>query len=688
MFIEFANINIDDLDIKTAEDVIINLNQELKKHQYSYFVENKPLITDAEYDWLLQLAFKILQKYPKLKNFEDSTLSVGFRVADEFKKIHHNIPMLSLDNAFDDKEFQDFIRKISNFLNTTQFTELLAELKIDGLSFSAKYKNGELLYAATRGDGSLGEDITENIKTIKNFPIKLYNVPDIFEVRGEVYIDKNDFIIMNQNQDRQFANPRNAAAGSLRQLNPSITASRPLKYFVYSLGEVSQNFALTQENLLQKLKNLGFCVAPYSQLIGNFKDIQEHYQKVLSLRAELDFEIDGVVFKVNDLSLQTRLGFVGRSPRFAIAYKFPAEIAKSRIKDIIIQVGRTGTLTPVAVLEPINVGGVIVSRATLHNIQEIRRKDIRINDVVSLQRAGDVIPQIVSVYKDQRPDNVEVFYYPTNCPSCGSLLSIEKYDIIIRCENSLECPAQILERLCHFASRQALNIKDLGKKQIEFLLNKGFIKNPVDLIKLPDNPLLQNLIQEDGWGEKSVTNLVENLKKANNITLAKFIYSLGIRSIGESNSQVLAKEFKTAQDFLNAMILLANDSEIIYTKLDNLDGFGDLIIQAIKYFFLKEENIRIFNKLVVNLNIEDYKYLGQENEKLNNKVLVFTGTLEKMSRIEAKSIAERLGAKVTNQITLKTDLVIAGPGGGAKITKAQELNLKIVNENEWLKLIE
>lgn len=688
MFIQFANINIDNLDIKNARILINDLNEELKKHQHAYFKEDKPLISDAEYDWLWQFTLKILDKFPELKSLDSPTTSIGFKVADEFKKINHTVPMLSLDNAFDDQDFHVFLRKMSNFLNSNNFIELFAELKIDGLSFSAKYQNGVLLHAATRGDGSIGEEITENIKTIKNFPLKLKNAPEIFEVRGEVYIDKNDFVVMNQSVDKQFANPRNAAAGSLRQLNPAISALRPLKYFIYGLGEVSAPVVDTQENLLRYFKELGFCVAPNSRLISDIPNVKEYYQEILSVRSQIGFEIDGLVFKVNDLNLQSRLGFVGRSPRFAIAYKFPAELATSTVKDIIIQVGRTGSLTPVAIIEPVNVGGVMVSRATLHNIQEIRRKDVRINDVVSLQRAGDVIPQILSVYKEKRSEESQIFSYPNNCPSCGSLLSLEKYDVIIRCENSLECPAQIIERLSHFVSRGALNIKDLGKKQLEFLLNKGLIRNPVDLMDLPNNPLLKDLINADGWGAKSVANLVENLNEARNVTLSKFIYSLGIRAIGEANSQILAKEFKNAKDFLNAMIMLANNSENIYTKLDNLDGFGYQIIQAIKYFFLKEENIRIFNDLIVSLNVEDYQNLKRENDKLNNKVIVFTGTLEKMSRIEAKAIAERLGAKVTNQITSKTDLVIVGIGGGSKITKAQELNISTANETEWLQLIE
>jgi DNA ligase (NAD+) len=685
MTIIFANINVTKLSSQEAQEILQNLEQELIKHNHAYFVENNPIISDAEYDYLVKLHNHITQEFPDLAIKDSQVTKVGFSISEKFNKITHDIPMLSLDNAFSEEDFKDFIRRAQSFLKNFDFAELFAELKIDGLSFAARYENGILVQASTRGDGYVGEDVTTNLKTIKDFPQQLKDVPKIFEVRGEIYISKHDFIEMNRHQEKKFANPRNAAAGSLRQLNSSITASRPLKYFVYSLGSTSEIFAKTQAELIQKFHELQLNVAPYCSQIHSLAEVRAYYQKILALREELPFEIDGVVFKINDYNLQQRLGFRGRAPRFAIAYKFPSIIAKTILNSITLQVGRTGAITPVAELEAVSVGGVSVSRATLHNIQEIRRKDIRIGDTVFLQRAGDVIPQILSVDLDQRPKDSKVFYYPENCPSCGSHLTIE--DIMIRCENSLLCPAQIYERIYHFVSRAALNIDGLGRKQIEFLLNEKFIKSPVDLFSLATNDRIKELYSYPGWGAKSVDNLLQSIADRRDITLPKFIYSLGIRQIGEINAQSLAKECVTANDFLLQIQLLAAGDLEIFNKFDNLDGFGKKIVEEIQYFAAKEENITILMQLIDILYIKNYKAIDQLDAKFYNKTIVFTGTLLESSRQEAKAVAEKLGAKVVNQISLKTDLVVAGRDAGSKLAKARDLKIEVINEEEWRELI-
>ncbi|MCF8462886.1 MAG: NAD-dependent DNA ligase LigA [Rickettsiaceae bacterium] len=683
----FTGIDLEKLSQKQASELLKQLQDKIALCNRAYYQEDKPILPDAEYDWLVELNKLIIVKFPQLANSEDPTSTIGYKILESFDKVTHSVSMLSLDNAFSRLECSDFIKRIQNFLNDYKFIPLCAELKIDGLSFSARYEYGKLVYVATRGDGFVGENVTENMKTIKDFPQFIENVPNVFEVRGEVYMEKDAFIKLNQEQDKQFANPRNAAAGSLRQLNSAVSAKRPLKYFVYALGSVSAEFANSQIELLEKFKNIGFKTAPHKEILNNIDEVEQYYQKIGHLREDLAFEIDGTVLKVNDLKLQARLGFVGRSPRFAVAYKFPAVLAKTKILNIIIQVGRTGSLTPVAEVEPTNVGGVVVSRATLHNYHEIIRKDVRIGDTVSLQRAGDVIPKITAVELSLRPKDSKAFIYPTHCPSCNSNINYAGSDLIIRCENSLKCPAQILEKLAHFASKGAMNIDGLGKKQIEFLLSEKIIGTPADLFTLKYNAEIEKLKTTRGWGEKSVSNLLESLEKAKKVTLSKFIYSLGIRQVGEVAAQILAKEFKTAHNFLNTMLRLAEHNVEIVEQLDNLDGFGEQIIKDISYFFAKEENVAIVNQLISLLDIEEYSNLALSESAIYNKVIVFTGNLESMSRAEAKSIAERLGAKVASQISSKTDILVAGPGSGSKMTKANELNVKIIDEEVWLSLI-
>lgn len=685
------NIEIDNLNESRAKELLNFLAQEISKHNKAYYQDQNPLISDADYDFLFHLNEKIETKFPHLIRSDSPSKQVGASASEKFAKVTHLKPMLSLANCFSESEFDDFIKRIHNYLKISYFPELFCELKIDGLSFSAVYENGKLKVAATRGDGYVGEDITANIKTLKNFPQFIKEAPELLEVRGEIFLLKSDFTKLNQMQEKQgkhiFANPRNAASGSLRQLDEKITAARNLQYYVYGLGACSENLANTQQQTLLKLKQLGFSINDKFQLAQNHDEIFKFYHNIQELRDQLDYEIDGLVYKVNDLRLQERLGFVARSPRFAIAHKFPAIIARTKLSNITVQVGRTGALTPVAELEPVNVGGVMVSRATLHNHHEIKRKDIRIGDYVFLQRAGDVIPKINSVdLKARQEREVQIFEFPTCCPSCNSQIHFHEDDAIIRCDNGLNCPAQLFEHLKHFVSRNAMNIDGMGQKQIELFINKEWVQNPVDIFLLKERNLQQKLSTISGWGEKSVTNLLTAIEKAKQTTLDKFIYALGIRHIGVNNAKIFAKEFVTAQNFLTNMTNLSQGDQEIYNHLLNLEGIGDLILLDIKDFFDIAENREIISQLINILQINNFDDKTVQS-KISNKVIVFTGSLENFSRNEAKAIAEKLGAKITGTVTKNTDIVIAGESSGSKLKKAQELGIKILNEDEWLNLI-
>ncbi|XVN40786.1 MAG: NAD-dependent DNA ligase LigA [Rickettsia endosymbiont of Argas persicus] len=669
------------------------LADKIAEYNHAYYIEDKPLVSDAEYDQLFNINLKLEQKFPHLILENSPSKKVGAKVENKFAKVTHSTPMLSLSNVFDEKDVKDFLDRIKNFLRLDNFSPIFCEPKIDGLSFAATYKKGTLITAATRGDGYVGEDITTNIKTIKNFPYKINNAPDLLEVRGEIYIEKNDFIILNQEQEQQgkdkFANPRNAAAGSLRQLDPSVTAKRPLKYFVYAVGSAKEeDIASSQDQLLAKLKEFGFNVNEIGKLANSEEEIFTFYEYLKNNREKLPYEIDGVVYKLNDFALQDRMGFIARSPRFATAHKFPAIIGQTKLLSITVQVGRTGTLTPVAELEPIEIGGVTVSRATLHNYQEIMRKDVRVGDYVFLQRAGDVIPQITGVDLTKREANSEIFYPPLSCPSCNSKLHYDCNDIIIRCDNGLNCPAQNYERICHFVSKDAMNIEGLGKKQVEFLIDKGLISNPLDIffLKEKNEASLTKLENMEGWGKKSVENLFNNIEKSKNVSLPRFIYALGIRHIGEQNAKLLAREFGSYDNFITQMELLKENDPEIYQKLNNLDGIGDKMLVDIINFFDIKENIELIKNLKKVLNIEDYKET-REQSSLSGKILVFTGSLPTLSRAEAKATAEKLGAQVAASVSSNTDLVIAGIDAGSKLKKAKELGIKIIDESEWLTLI-
>lgn len=684
--------NIELITEEEAKKLLQELADKIAHYNHAYYIEDKPLVSDSEYDQLFNINLTLEKKFPHLILENSPNNTVGSKVQNKFAKVTHHVPMLSLSNAFDEQDVKDFVERIKNFLRLDEFAPIFCEPKIDGLSFAATYKNGMLITGATRGDGYIGEDITANIKTIKNFPHKIENAPEFLEVRGEIYIEKQAFLNLNKEQEEQgkdkFANPRNAAAGSLRQLDSSITAKRPLKYFVYAIGSAKEELANTQDQLLAKLKEFGFKVNEIGKLANSEEEIFTFYEYLKTNRENLPYEIDGVVYKLNDFALQDRMGFIARSPRFATAHKFPAIIGQTKLLSITIQVGRTGTLTPVAELEPIEIGGVIVSRATLHNFQEVARKDVRIGDSVFLQRAGDVIPQITGVDLTKRQVDSKTYHSPLFCPSCNSKLHYIPEDIIIRCDNGLNCPAQNYERIRHFVSKNAMDIEGLGRKQVEFLIDKELISNPLDIffLKERNEASLTKLENMDGWGKKSVENLFNNIERSKNVRLPRFIYSLGIRHIGEQNAKLLAREFGSYSSFITQMELLKEDDSDIYQKLNDLDGVGDKMLVDIINFFDIPENIKLIKNLSEILNIEDY-IENKEQSTLTGKIVVFTGSLPTLSRAEAKATAEKLGAKVAASVSSNTDLVIAGEDAGSKLKKAKELGVKIIDETEWLTIV-
>ena len=694
------------------KEEIKNLQEQIAKHDHAYHSLDEPLISDAQYDQLRQKLEKFKASSPEF--FINKKDSVGAKALEGFSKIRHKKPMLSLSNGFSQEDIQDFIDRVSRFLgldkkddnadllsinNETNLT-FFCETKIDGLSFSARYENGKLIEAATRGDGEIGEDVTRNVKTLQDFPLILAssNPPKILEVRGEIYMSKKEFAELNSRQEeagsKLFANPRNAAAGSLRQLDSAITASRKLRYFAYAIGETSQDFEChSQEQLHEKLRGFGFKTEEHSKLCANVSEIMALYEKVSDHRYQLNYDIDGMVYKVNDFALQKRLGFVARSPRFAIAHKFPAEKAKTKINAIIIQIGRTGALTPVAELEPVNVGGVVVSRATLHNQDEIERKDLRAGDVVLIQRAGDVIPQVLEVDLTQREEGSLPFIFPENCPICASKIIKADDDVILRCSGGLSCDAQLKEVLKHFVSKDAFDIVGLGKKQIENFFIEGRIKSFADIFHLEQNEALSPdpLNQKAGWGQKSITNLFAAINQKRHIGLEKFIYAVGIRHVGETTSKLLAQHFTSYQNFREKIVemIVLTPEELTqnqtYQEFVAIDGIGEKMAKAVLDYFKDEKNAKMVFDLEAELEISDV-VLIHSGSALSSKSIIFTGTLEKMTRGEAKKKAEDLGMKVVGSVSSKTDFVVAGPGAGSKLKKANELGLKVLTEDEWLKL--
>lgn len=653
------------------------LVKKIAEHDKRYYQDDKPTISDAEYDELRKQLEALEEQYPNLRDLFSPTQKVGAAPSTKFAKVQHKVQMLSIANAFSKTDVGEFYDRVRKFLGLTDVEkiEVYAEPKIDGLSFSAHYNKGKLIHVATRGDGTTGEDVTQNITTINNFPKEINYMGDI-EVRGEVYMTHKNFEALNEREfsktGDKFANPRNAAAGSLRQLDPNITKERPINYFAYAVAG-DENFAEKQSDVLKKLKSLGFATCPLNKIVNNIDELFEYYEDIYAKRPKLEFDIDGIVYKINRLDWQRRLGAQARTPRWAIAHKFPAQKAKTILEDIIIQVGRTGTLTPVAVLTPVTVGGVVVTRATLHNEDEIERKDIRIGDTVILQRAGDVIPQIVAVDLDQRKPGARKFHFPEKCPICNSPAIREADEAARRCTGGLICDAQVVERLIHFVSRQGYDIEGFGGQHIENFYNDGLIKEPADIFKLRRD----QLVNREKWGEKSADNLIAAINEKRSIPLERFIYALGIRHVGWENSKLLAKNYKTIEN-----LMAENNIENLFL----IDGIGEKVAEEIIGFFTADNNKKVLEHLLKEVTPLEY-VSNVKQSPVTDKTVVFTGSLVKMTRDEAKAKAESLGAKVGSSVSKKTDYVVAGEAAGSKLKKAEELGVKVLTEDEWLALI-
>jgi len=695
------------------------LAREMAEHDRAYYLEDAPVITDAAYDALRKRNLAIEARFPKLVRADSPSHRVGAVVSEKFAKVRHAVPMLSLDNAFSDEDVVEFVARIRRFLGWKEEHALafVAEPKIDGLSASLRYEHGVFVQGATRGDGAEGEDITANLRTVKDIPLRLFGkAPEVLEVRGEVYMTHAGFAALNKRQEKEgkptYANPRNSAAGSVRQLDPSITASRDLKFFAYTWGEVSKMPADTQHGMLAAFETYGFKVNPLIRRCETVEALLKFYRDIEAKRAKLGYDIDGVVYKVDDLKLQERLGFVSRSPRWATAHKFAAEQAETVLEKIDIQVGRTGKLTPVARLKPVTVGGVVVENATLHNEDEIARLDAREGDTVVIQRAGDVIPQVVRVLTDKRPRGSKPYHMPERCPECHSHAVREvdektgKQDVDRRCTGGLICPAQAVERLKHFVGRDAFDIEGFGGVYIETLHEKGLLKEPADIFVLAKKPdVLDRALRErreelskirrgafaqatqkkklDESESKLVDNLVAAIDARRTIALDRFINALGIRHVGETNARLLARNFHSWDAFEAAM-----RGEGALEELNAIAGIGDVVAEAIKDFFDEPHNRKAIDRLLKEVTITDIAPPKIEGSPVAGKTVVFTGTLEKMTRQEAKARAEALGAKTAGSVSKKTDLVVAGPGAGSKLAEAQKLGIETIDEDEWLRRIE
>ena len=660
----------------------------IKKYNKLYYGKDAPSVSDSEYDKLKSEIVDIENENKFLKQIGSVTEIIGTKPTNKFKKIKHIVPMLSLSNAFNIEDMKDFLKKINNYLNYKENTnfDFSGEPKIDGISASLNYENGELKKGLSRGDGKVGEDILKNLITIKQIPKKIVgkNIPKKIEIRGEVYIGKKDFELLKDN----FANPRNAAGGSLRQKNPGETAKIPLKFFAHGFGEIEPMIFKTQLEFMNKINDWGFSVNPLNKIIKNLDEVESQHKSIEQIRSNLDYDIDGIVYKINDLSLQSRLGNTASSPRWAIAYKFSSEKAVTKINNITIQVGRTGAITPVAKVEPVTVGGVVVSNATLHNEDEILRKDIRIGDHITIQRAGDVIPQVISVNKKKRDTNSKKFIFPEKC-LCGFPTkkeiskSTKKKDAVRRCTRGYECEFTAREKLKHLVSKDAFNIEGLGKKVIDNFWELKFIRTPSDIFNL-DYSKIEKL---EGWGKLSINNLKKAIKDSKNIFLDRFIYSIGIRHIGQENAKILGNFFKNVKKFSE----LFNNSkrENILKHLSDLDGIGETQVESIGSFFSNDKNSKIVKSLTQILNINDFKKINKKG-KLSNKNIMFTGGFEKMGRSEAKSLAENHGAKILGSVTKKLDYLVIGNSKPTKrkIEKAKELKVRIILENDWYKILD
>ncbi len=678
---------------KSPEAELAALAEEIAKHDRAYHEQDAPLITDAEYDALRQRNAALEAQYPHLVRVDSPSKRVGSAPAGAFGKIRHRVPMLSLDNVFAPEGFAEFCARVKRFLNLAADAALpmVGEPKIDGLSISLTYENGRFVRGATRGDGTEGEDVTANLRTLKSVPETLRGeAPALIEIRGEVFLGKADFLALNAAQEaagkRLFANPRNAAAGSLRQLDVSITASRPLALFAYAMGEASAPVAETHWGYLQRLVDWGFTVNPLSARLADPEAAAAFYARIGAERALLAYDIDGVVFKIDDLAFQRRLGFAGREPRWAVAWKFAAERASTILQDIRVQVGRTGALTPVAWLAPINVGGVLVTRSTLHNEDEIARLDARVGDTVVLQRAGDVIPQIVNVVLEARPKDSTAYVPLTHCPACGSLAIRPPGEVVRRCTGGLVCPAQAVERLIHFCSRRAFDIEGMGEKTVVEFHGLGWLAGPADIFRLHAHEA--ELAGREGWGALSARNLVAAIEARRTVPLARFIFALGIRRIGENNSKLLARHYGSFSNWRAQMLEATTVGSEARSSLGSIIGVGEAIAEELVEFFLEPRNRAVVDELAGLLMIEDAPAVTAAASALAGKIVVFTGTLETMSRPEAKARAEALGARVTDSVSKKTDLVIVGADAGSKAKKAAELGVRVVSEAEWVAMAE
>lgn len=680
---------------------LARLAQEIALHDRRYFAEDAPIISDADYDALKRRNAAIEARFPTLARADSPSGRVGAAPVETFSKVRHGAPMLSLDNAFDDEDVTGFVERVRKFLAlpAQEVLAFTAEPKIDGLSASLRYEHGRLVRGATRGDGAVGEDVTLNLQTLADIPRVLTGpgIPDLIEVRGEVFMGHDDFLQLNRAQEaageKTFANPRNAAAGSLRQLDPEVTRRRPLRFFAYAWGEVSQLPGVTQSEVIGAFARWGF---PTNRLMTRCETVDailSYYGRIASQRASLGYDIDGVVYKVDRLDFQERLGFVSRAPRWAIAHKFPAEQAETELLGIDIQVGRTGTLTPVAKLKPVTVGGVVVSNATLHNEDEIVRKDVRVGDTVVVQRAGDVIPQVVRVIVERRPADAQVFRFPVTCPACGSHAEREvdaagEASAARRCTGGLVCPAQAAERLKHFVSRDAFDIEGFGSKHVDAFLADGLIAHPSDIFLLEtrhgSGPTA--IAAREGWGTASAAKLFAAIKARRRVGLARFIYALGIRHVGDATARVLAQNYGDAKGFVSAMTAAADRDSKAFAELDAIEGIGEAVARSIADFFAEDHNREEVARLLRLVEIEEAEK-PKADTPVSGKTIVFTGTLEKMTRGEAKARAESLGAKVAGSVSAKTDLVVAGPKAGSKLQDAQKHGVRVISEDEWLALI-
>lgn len=695
---------VDQLTQTAAEAELARLAAEIAEHDALYYQQDAPRISDAAYDALRRRHSAIEARYPDLIQPDSPSQRIGAAPVARFAKVRHARPMLSLDNAFDEEDVNNFFGKVRRFLGLTpeDQIEIVAEPKIDGLSVSARYERGRFVQGATRGDGSEGEDITANLRVIEDFPKVIKgSCPDVLEVRGEVYMSRDAFMVLNEQRAEDgeplFANPRNAAAGSLRQLDPSITAKRPLHFFAYAPGEVTGGLGKSHWEFLERLRAWDFEVNPLSRLLTSPEQAIAFHADVAASRSRLPYEIDGVVYKINRFDWQERLGMVSRAPRWAIAHKFPAEQAQTLLNEIGISVGRTGVLTPYAILEPVGVGGVMVSRATLHNEDEVARKDFRAGDTVIIQRAGDVIPQVVAVVMDRRPKHAKPFVMPDHCPICGSLAVRKEGEVARRCTGGLICSTQAVERLIHFASRDAFDIEGLGERNIAAFWQDRLIKTPGDIFRLKQKE--ESLLTREGWGRKSVDNLLAAIESRRTIALERFIYALGIPQVGQATARLLASRYDSLKNWRDSMEQAAAERSLApderkpevvgpaYADLCNISGIGTSMADDITAFFMEEHNEAVLDDLEKELTVADFVQPATGDSKVAGKTVVFTGTLNTLTRGEAKARAEALGAKVAGSVSAKTDYVVIGADAGSKADKARALGVMVLSEADWLALI-